>query len=220
MGLELDRRQLLRLGLAAAAAWQLEPWAVGALAAPTDLPGPAAVTATLEAFADTVIPGAKRSKADRAIAGAARGPGAVQAGAVDLLSFPAVGLGPGLPALAGALNAKATAYCAKNGIVPDPTVPPFVALDFAHRTRLAVELCDFAQPDYLVFYALAALAFIAFHTAGHLHTPDAVRHGHPGLKAIGFPHPDPDGLWRFPHYSYKRRVAAPHPRTTRTGNPA
>ncbi len=217
MGLDLDRRQLLRLGLAAAAAWQLEPWAVPAGAAPT---GPVDATATLEAFADTMIPGSKRYAGDRAIAGAARGPGAVQAGALDLLRFPAVGLGPALPGLAALLDAKASAYAARNALMLDATVPPFVALDFAHRTRLAVELCDYSEPDYLVFYALAALAFIAFHTAGHLHTADAVRHGHPGLKAIGFPPPDRDGLWRFPHFSYRRRVAAPHPRTTRTGNPA
>jgi hypothetical protein len=217
VSLELDRRQLLRLGLAAAAAWQLAPWAVTAGAAPA---APVDATATLEAFADTMIPGAKRYAGDRAIAGAAHGPGAVQAGALDLLAFPAVGLGPALPGLAALLDAKASSYAVRNAVVLDPTVPPFVALDFAHRTRLAVELLDDAQPDYLVFYALAALAFVAFHTAGHLHTADAVRHGHPGLRTIGFPQPDADGLWRFPHYSYQRRVAAPHPRTTRTGNPA
>lgn len=222
MPLELHRRQLFRLGLAAAAAWQLEPWAMPATAAPAagnSLP-PSHVEATLEAFSDTVIPGAKRYPTDRAIAGAAVGPGAVQAGALDLMNFPAVGIGPGLPALAAMINAKAVAYAAAQGLVLDPTVPPFVALDFRHRTALAVELLDFSQPDYLAYYALAAVACLAFHTAGHLHTADAVRAGHPGLKALGFPMPDADGLWRFPVFSYRRRLARRHPHTTRTGHPA
>lgn len=220
MALDLDRRQLFRLGLAAATAWQLEPWTVQALAASAAPISPADVAATLEAFADTLIPGQKRSAADRAVAGAVKGPGAVQAGALELMHFPALGIGPGLPAFAAAINAQATAYAGRHRLLPDPTVPPFVALDFSHRTALAVELLSFSHPDYLAYYALAALTFIAYHTAGHLHTADAVRSGHPGLRAIGFPHPDADGLWRFPEYSYKRRLAHRHPHTTRTGNPA
>ena len=73
--------------------------------------------------------------------------------------------------------------------------------------------------DYLLYYALAALAFLAFHTAGHLHTADAVRAGHPGLKRLGFPKPDADGLWRFPGSSYKKRLAHHHPGTTSKGHP-
>jgi hypothetical protein len=215
--LELDRRQLLRLGMAAAAAWQLGPWALDAFAGPALPVGD--VDSTLEAFADTMIPGAKRSPTDRAVAGAAHGPGAVQAGALELLYFPTLGIAPALPVFAEAINAKAVAYAAQHQLVLDPGVPPYVALGFADRTRLAVQALDYGQPDYLLFYAVAALAFIAFHTAGHLHTADAVRRGHPGLKAIGFPKPDADGLWRYPRYSYKRRVAKPHPRTTTGGNP-
>ncbi|MGB8649696.1 MAG: DUF5987 family protein [Mycobacteriales bacterium] len=221
MALDLDRRQLLRLGVAAAAAWQLGPWAVQASSAASAAPSsPADVASTLEAFADTLIPGQKRDPADRAIAGVVKGPGAVQAGALDFMQFPAVGVAPALPALAAAVNARATAYAAAEGLVLDPTVPPLVGLGFADRTRLCVQLLDFSHPDYLAYYALAALTFIAFHTAGHLHTADAVRHGHPGLKVLGFPMPDADGLWRFPEFSYRRRVARPHPHTTRTGNPA
>jgi hypothetical protein len=144
----------------------------------------------------------------------------VQAGVLDLLYFPTLGIAPVLPVFASAINEKAVAYAVEHQLVLDPTVPPYVALGFADRTRLAVQVLDYGEPDYLLFYAVAALAFIAFHTAGHLHTADAVRHGHPGLKAIGFPQPDRDGLWRYPRYSYKKRVAAKHPRTTRGGNPA
>ena len=148
MALELHRRQLLRLGLAAAAAWQLEPWAVHAVAAPAagDPLSPVQVAMTLEAFSDTMIPGEKRYPADQAIAGAVNGSGAVQGGALDFMRFPPVGVAPALPALAAAINAKATLYAALQRLTPDPALPPFVALDFVHRTRLAVDLLDFSQP--------------------------------------------------------------------------
>lgn len=222
MTLELHRRQLLRLGMAAAVAWQFEPWAVSAVAAPagSDLLSPLQVAMTLEAFSDTMIPGEKRCPDDRAIAGAAAGPGAVQGGALDLMRFPPVGVAPALPTLAAAINAKALVYAVPHRLPLDPLLPSFVALDFAHRTQLAVDLLDFSHPDYLAYYALAALACLAFHTAGHLHTADAVRAGHPGLKTLGFPMPDTDGLWRFPDFSYRRAVARPHPHTTSAGSPA
>src|SRR6185503_17351574 len=111
---------------------------------------------------DTLVPGAKRSPADRAIAGAAPGAGAVQAGAIDLMNFPAAGTGPALPALAAGLNGHATAFAAQHGIVLDPTVPPFVSLDFASRTALLVELLDGSDPDRLLYFALAGLVFVAY----------------------------------------------------------
>ena len=219
--LTVSRRRLLQLAGAAVAAWQVAPWAdkVVALAG-----GPAgttsdAMTMTLEAFADTLIPGQKRYDGDYAVAGRAAGPGAVQAGAVDLMWFPQAAIGPALPALATMLNARAAAYAAQHRRVLDATLPPFVALSFADRTRLLLDLLDPTAQDYLIWWALAAMPFLAFHTAGHLNTAHAVRHRHPGLRWIGFPQPDRDGLWRFPHFSYRRKLARSHPRTTRNGNP-
>ena len=216
MSLELGRRELLRIAAAAAAAWRAG-WLVLPARAQT-LPVDPLTVATLEAFADTLIPGAKRSPADRAIAGAAPGPSAVQAGALDLMNFPAAGTGPALGPLAALLNTHATAFAAQNGIVLDPTVPPLVSLDFAQRTALLVELLDGGGPDQLVLFALAGIVFIAYHTAGHLHTTDALAAGHPGLVAIGFPAPDADGKWRFPDFSYRRPLAAKHP-LSRRGSP-
>src|SRR5439155_14831602 len=103
------------------------PWPLRVFA---QVPPDPLTTPTLEAFADTLIPGEKRSPLDRAIAGAVTGPGAVQAGALDLMNFPAAGTGPALPALAAGLNAHATQFAAQHAIVLDPTVPPFVSLDF------------------------------------------------------------------------------------------
>lgn len=219
--LTISRRRLLQLATAAAIAWQTAPWAdrLAALAGPPGGTSTDAMTTTLEAFADTLIPGRKRYDGDVAIAGVVEGPGAVQAGAVDLMWFPPAAVGPVLPTFVSMLNSRAVAYAIQHHVVLDPTLPPFVALDFADRTRLCLELLDPGAPDYLLWWALAAMPFLAFHTAGHLHTAAAVRDGHPGLRAIGFPHPDPDGLWRFPRFSYRRKLARSHPHTTSTGNP-
>jgi enediyne biosynthesis protein E8 len=179
-----------------------------------------AETATLEAWSDTMVPGEKRSPADRAVAGAAAGPGAVQAGAVDMMRYGPVGLAPAVPALAAALSAEAVRYAAAHALVLDPTVPPFVALPFEHRTALALELLDGGRSDQLAWYGLAGVAMLAFHTAGHLSTADAVRSGHPGLTWLDFPLPDPDGLWRYPEFSYARELATIHPATTASGQPA
>jgi enediyne biosynthesis protein E8 len=213
----LSRRRLLQvLAVAAAAApfTDLRPARAGAV-----LP-PDAETATLEAWSDTMVPGEKRSATDRAIAGAAAGPGAVQAGAVDMMRYGPVGLAPAIPALAAGLTEEAVRYAAAHALVLDPTVPPFVALPFEHRTGLALELLDGGRPDQLAWYGLAGVAMLAFHTAGHLSTAEAVRTGHPGLAWINFPAPDADGLWRYPEFSYRRELATVHPRTTGIGQPA
>jgi hypothetical protein len=220
VSLDLTRRQLLEIA-AAAAAWRAAPWLLRAPAAfAQTLPGDPATVSTLEAFADTLIPGEKRSPDDRAIAGAAPGGGAVQAGALEMMNFPAAGTGPALPALAAAINARATQFAGQNGIVLDPTVPPLVALDFAQRTALLVELLDVTTGDeQLAYFALAGIVFIAYHTAGFLHTTAALAAGHPGLVAIRFPQPQADGKWRFPEFSYGKVLAAKHPLTTRRGSP-
>lgn len=224
--LALSRRRLLQLATTAFVAWQAAPWAdrltaYAGNAVSTNPFGTTsdAMTTTLEAFADTLIPGAKRYDGDHAVAGVVRGPGAVHAGAVELMWFPEAAIGPALPALAAALDLRASAYAGQHQLALDPTLPPLVALSFADRTRLLLVLLDPSAQDYLAWWALAAMPFLAFHTAGHLHTADAVRHGHPGLRWIGFPRPDSDGLWRFPHFSYRRRLARSHPRTTSNGNP-
>src|SRR3954454_3355410 len=219
--LAVSRRRLLQLATAAFTAWQVAPWVdrLEALAGPPGGTTSDAMTTTLEAFADTLIPGEKRFDGDVAVAGVVRGPGAVQAGAVDLMWFPAAAIGPALPTFVSMLDGRATSYAVQHRVAVDPTLPAFVALGFADRTRLCLELLDPASRDYLLWWALAAMPFLAFHTAGHLHTAEAVRRGHPGLRALRFPQPDADGLWRFPHFSYRRRLARSHPHTTSTGNP-
>ncbi|MCC3653362.1 DUF5987 family protein [Streptomyces sp. S07_1.15] len=226
------RRQLV-LGLAGAVA----ALQTGAVAAPAraSAAGPAAALATgpaavpdisawrtaLEAFADTMVPGEKRHSGDRAVAGAAAGPGAVQAGTVELLCLPELGLAPLLPVLAELLDTRAVAYALRKGRVLLPVVgSAFAGLGFRDRTALAAELLEPGAADQKLWVLLALFSSLAFDTAAHLHTTDAVAQRHPGLAWSAFPPPDADGLWRFPESGYGRELARTHPRTTSGGHPA
>jgi hypothetical protein len=215
----LTRRALLLRAAALGAAWTIGPWPIGVPSAFGQQMDDPAITQTLEAYADTLIPGEKRFPADRAIAGEVTGAGAVQAGAIELMNFPPLSFQAALPGLALTINLIALLYAGVHKIVLDPTVPAFVALDFASRTALLVEILDVDGPLQPAFYALASVTFLAYHTAAYLPTAVAIADGHPGLAAIGFPPPDPDGVWRFPEFSYGLALAVAHP-YSRHGNPA
>jgi hypothetical protein len=175
---------------------------------------------TLEAFADTIVPGAKRGPDDRAVAGVSEGGGAVAAGAIDLLESPAGGLSQWLGGLAAMLNGHAQNYAAELQIELDDTVPPFVSLDYDQRVGLVLRLTAWDHPERQGWVNLVMFSNMAFDTGAHLHTVDALAAGHPGLLTLGFAPPNPDGLWRFPHYSYRRQLADIHPATTASGSPA
>src|SRR5580658_3020444 len=175
---------------------------------------------TLEAFADTVLPGQKRVADDVAIAGVAAGPGAVAAGALELLGWPATGITGLLPDLVKALNSHAASYAATRELALDPRLPAFPALAFEHRTALVLILTATGHQEKAMWVLLALFSYMAFDAAAHLHTASAVTGGHPGLATLGLTQPDDDGLWRFPRNSYGRSLADPHPDTTPTGSPA
>jgi len=175
---------------------------------------------SLEAYADTIVPGEKRSPEDRAIAGAAPGPGSVAAGALDLLNFDATGVTAGLPYLAQSLNDHAKSYAGEVELELDHDVPPFVALPYEHRRELVRRLTTPGHPEKDGWVSLALFCNMAFDSAAHLHTAEAIRDGHPGLLALGYTPPDADGFWRFPKYGYGRKLAELHPDTTASGSPA
>jgi enediyne biosynthesis protein E8 len=177
-------------------------------------------TLTLEAYADTFVPGAKRTQDDHAIAGAAAGPGAVEAGAVELLETPATGVTDGLTDLVQGLNRHAQAYADSHGLTAQDSLPTFVGLSFEHRTAVVRGLIAPDHPEKDIWILIALFCFMAFDTAAHMHTVDAIAAGHPGLTAMGYAKPDPDGLWRFPDFSYGRPLARLHPDTTPAGDPA
>jgi hypothetical protein len=175
---------------------------------------------TLEAFADTIIPGERRHPADRAVAGAADGGGAVASGAIDLMVSEEGGIGGLLPTLVVGLNDHARAYADRHDRKLDDTVPAFVALDFDDRTVLAGELMAPGCEEQDIWVPLAMFSVMAWDTGASVHTSEALAAGHPGLLTMGFTPPDPDGLWRFPDYSYRKVLATPHPHTTPSGDPA
>lgn len=175
---------------------------------------------TIEAFADTLVPGEKRWPGDVAVAGAATGGGAVAAGAVELVTTPATGIADAVGDLADALNEHARAYAAEHGLTSSAPAPPFAALPFADRIALVSQLTAPGHPEKELWVLLAVFSFMAFDTAAHMHTADAVAAGHPGLSTMGFARPDADGLWRFTDYSYGRPLARLHPNTTPSGSPA
>ncbi|MFC0626024.1 DUF5987 family protein [Kribbella deserti] len=175
---------------------------------------------TLEAFTDTLIPGAKRYPGDIAVAGSAPGPGGADAGYLALLTDPAVGTSHLLGTVAGLLNVRATAYALNKGIILPSLYPPFVGLAFRHRTAVVHAAFGLSDPDRDLWVIMALLSSLSFDAAVHLHTRTALQQHHPGLRWLGFPDPGADGLWRYPEHSYRRVLADLHPGTSSGGNPA
>ncbi|OKJ48508.1 regulator [Streptomyces sp. CB02009] len=177
-------------------------------------------TITLEAYADTIVPGEKRWPGDRAIAGVSTGGGSVTAGALDLLRWDATGIHDGLEDLAKLVNGHARTYAEKTGLTLDTDVPPFVALDYDDRVALIVELTTPGHEEKDFWVLLSLFCNMAYDSAAHLHTAEALAAGHPGLEAMGITQPDADGLWRFQDFGYGRQLADLHPDTTLSGSPA
>lgn len=175
---------------------------------------------TLEAYADTIVPGQKRSPGDRAIAGVSTGGGAVQAGALELLEWDATGIHEGLDDLARLVNEHAEVHAKEQGLTLDPAVPPFVALEYPDRVALIRRLTTPGHPEKDFWVLLSLFCNMSFDSAAHLHTAQALADGHPGLAAMGLSHPDADGLWRFKDFGYGRAFARLHPDTTSSGSPA
>lgn len=220
----LSRRRMIQ----GAAAVALLPIFAARSAAAAESPGGAPAAApldpgtvqTLEAFADTIVPGQPRFPGDVAVPGAAPGPSAAEAGAITTYQMPEVGVAPALPGIAQLINGRAQQYAGANNIALDPSMPPFVALSFADRSTLAGQMLAVGDPMESITVLLATFASWTFDMACFEHTADAVAAGHPGLAWLGFPAPGADGNWRFDAFSYDRPLAALSPKTTRSGSPA
>lgn len=176
-------------------------------------------TMTMEAFADTILPGAKRWPGDRAIAGISDTGGAVAAGALDLLETPATGVAAGLEPLAAMLNVHAIGYAEEHDVPLDDDVPAFVALDYEHRAALVRRLTAPGHPEKDGWVSLALFCNMAYDSAAHLPTAQALAEGHPGLTAMDIGVPAEDGRWQYRESSYGRPLADIHPATTASGSP-
>lgn len=176
--------------------------------------------ATLDAFADTLIPGEKRYPGDTAVAGVTSGPSGASVGYLTLLTTSEAGIAPGLSGVAALLNARASAYAITRGILLTPWRPAFVALSFSHRSTVVAALFQPSDPDRDIWSVMSLMSSLAFDAAAHMPTRDAAASPHPGLAWLRFPAPGADGLWRYNEHSYGRVLADSHPLTTTEGHPA
>ena len=154
--------------------------------------------ATLEAFADTMIPGRKAATTDlgdpidpRSVAGVDSLPGAVEAGALRLYHHPAIGF----DALEGPFLADlGNRSLARGG--------DFLGLPFDKRVEVCVEGLAFSNSIRVIWEAAAAVPFTAFCAATLV--PEQRAEKASGYAVMGLPGAEPRGYSRF---SYRRRLA-------------
>lgn len=200
---ELSRRDFLsRVGALGAGAIALSalPTAERMIAADPALAAVGPDDATLQAFADTIIPGRRAERTDlgdeihpQAIAGVDPEPGAVEADALRLYKNPLVGFAP---ALLGPFLADLNVRSLQQG-------RPFLTLGFDGRTAVCIQALSFDNGDRVLYEAAAAVPFTAFCAAAeHPVGTDEVASGY---RVMGYPGAAPNGYRSF---SYRRRLAS------------
>jgi hypothetical protein len=192
----LQRAGSLGLGAALLSAVPLaeELIAAGDASAQTLLPD-----ATLQAFADTIIPGRKVDRTDlgneihpQAIAGVDSAPGAVEADALALYHHPLTGFDALEPAFLAELSQRSLTIGSGD----------FLNLNFDRRVAVCRAGLDFANPARVVWEAAAAVPFTAFCAAALVPEQRAERAS--GYRVMGLPGAEPVGYRRF---SYRRKLA-------------
>ena len=201
VGLELSRRDFLRdtsvLGAAALIASAI-PVAERILAADPALAAVPTDEATMQAFADTIIPGRKAATTDLgdeihpdAIAGVDDEPGAVEADVMRLYHHPLTGFDALEPAFLADLSTRSLQ---EGG--------PFLGLDFEQRSAVLLQALSFDNPDRVLYEAAAAVPFTAF-CAAAVHETGTSKNAS-GYRVMGYPGAAPQGYRR---YSYGRKLA-------------
>ena len=201
VGLELSRRDFLRdtsvLGAAALIASAV-PVAERILAAAPALAAVPTDEATMQAFADTIIPGRKAATTDLgdeihpdAIAGVDDEPGAVEADVMRLYHHPLTGFDALEPAFLADLSTRSLQ---QGG--------PFLGLDFEQRSAVLLQALSFDNPDRVLYEAAAAVPFTAF-CAAAVHETGTSKNAS-GYRVMGYPGAAPQGYRR---YSYGRQLA-------------
>ena len=153
--------------------------------------------ATLQAFADTMIPGRKAATTDlgnaihpQAIAGVDDLPGAVEADALALYHHPKIGFDALAPAFLADLEARALTHGGD-----------FLTLSFDERTATCITGLAFDNPTRIVWEAAAAVPFTAFCAAALAPEQTAARAS--GYRVMGLP-----GATNAPYraFTYKKRL--------------
>lgn len=159
---------------------------------------------TLQAFADTMIPGRKVAKTalghpvdPLAIAGVDPRPGAVEADALALYHNPEVGFNDLEPSFLADLESQSLRHGSD-----------FLHLRFPARVQVCLAGLAFSNPSRLLWEAAAAVPFTAFCAAALIR--NATWNDAPGYRVMGLPGTAPNG---YRGYSYRRRLS--HERTRR-----
>src|SRR5947207_1491793 len=162
--------------------------------------GAAQADATLQAFADTMVPGRKASHTDlgdpidaRAIAGVDPLPGAVEADSLRLYHDPLIGFDALEAPFLADLSARALAVGGG----------AFLLLPFQQRVQTVLSGLDFGNPTRTLWEAAAAVPFTAFCGAGE--HAIATSENASGYRVMGYPGAAPDGYQR--DYSYGRPLS-------------
>lgn len=205
----LTRRQVLKRASALALTLPLLPplplpGSTGST--PTVGSGPTPTDATLQAFADTILPGRKATRTDLgnpidplAIAGVDPLPGAVEADALAVYHHRDVGFDPLAPPFLTELESRSLPHGAD-----------FLHLDFDARVQVCLAGLDFQNPTRTLWEAAAAVPFVAFCAATLI--PNATAAKASGYRVMGLPGAAPNGYTGF---SYRRRMS---PERTRSGS--
>jgi len=199
----LSRRDLLQRG----AVLSLLPLAERVLvSAPAALAAPNLADGTLQAFADTLIPGKRAARTDlgneihpRAIAGADPEPGAVQADSLLLYHHPLIGFDLVEAAFLADLEARSL-----------PRLGQFIDLPFAKRVAVCVDGLSPSNPTAQVWELAAAVPFAAFLCSAT--QKNATIDKASGLQVTGHPGIAPNG---YADFSYRRALS---PERTASGS--
>jgi hypothetical protein len=155
--------------------------------------------ATLQAFADTLIPGRKASKTDlgdeihpQAIAGMDSAPGAVESDALRVFHDPLVGF----PAVAGPFLADLSLRSLQQGN------PSFLWLSYDKRVQVCLAALSFSNGSRVLYEAAAAVPFAAFCAA--VEHPIGTSQNCSGYRVMGYPGAAPNGYYGF---SYGRKLS-------------
>ena len=158
---------------------------------------PVLADATLQAFADTIIPGRRATRTDlgnpidsRAIAGVDNRPGAVETDALPLYRHPKVGFDALEPAFLAELEQRSL-----------PLGGPFLTLPFDRRVQAVRGGTSFDNETRILWEAAAAVPFTAF--AGGI-APEQTARRASGYRVMGHPGAAPRGYRKF---SYGRKLA-------------
>jgi hypothetical protein len=167
-------------------------------AAPAAAATPSVADGTLQAFADTMIPGRKASRTDLgsdihplAIAGVHSEPGGVQADALVLYHDPRIGFDALEPPFLSELSSRSL-----------PRGGQFLDLPFDKRVEVCLEGLAASNSSVQVWEAAAAVPFAAFLAAAT--QANATIDTASGLQVMGHPGTAPQG---YASFSYGKRLS-------------